>query len=166
MVAGLLLPPLVAAGLWYGVGDLTLRAQQSFQISWVAVGVLAVTAILLAFLTGSRLSPVASLFGGLAFAAAGVLPFVETQTGLRLLPLDLLPPVVRTGFTSVAYTGLQAVLGVTLLVVSLFPTRWRGSARDYAEPVEYEAAYGHPPAPYLPPHSGPEDTTRPMYRER
>ncbi|NJP95313.1 hypothetical protein HCN51_38755 [Nonomuraea sp. FMUSA5-5] len=169
MVAGLLLPPLVAAGLWYGVGDLTLQAQQSFRISWVAVGVLAATAIVLAFLAGSRLSPVASLLGGLAFTAAGVLPFAEMFTRVRLLPVDLLPGVLRSGFTTTAYSGLLAVAGVTLLVVSLFPSRWRGSARDLAEqPVAYESAWGTASpsqSPYLPPYNSPEDTTRPMYRE-
>ncbi|GAA2843698.1 hypothetical protein GCM10020220_036110 [Nonomuraea rubra] len=126
MVAGLLLPPLVAAGLWYGVGDLTLQAQQSFRISWIAVGVLAATAIVLAFLAGSRLSPVASLLGGLAFTAIGVMPFVEMVSGVRLLPTDLLPAVFRNGFTTSAYSGLLIVVGVTLLVASLFPSRWRG----------------------------------------
>ncbi|MEV0998031.1 hypothetical protein [Nonomuraea sp. NPDC050202] len=167
VVAGLLLPPLVAAGLWYGVGDLTLQAQQSFRISWVAVGVLAATAIVLAFLAGSRLSPVASLLGGLAFTALGVMPFVETFTGARLLPVDLLPGAFRNGFTTSAYSGLLVVVGVTLLVASLFPSRWRGSARGLAEPGEYESSWGSasPQSPYLPPHHGPEDSTRPMYRE-
>ncbi|GAA4961819.1 4-amino-4-deoxy-L-arabinose transferase-like glycosyltransferase [Nonomuraea thailandensis] len=167
MVAGLLLPPLVAAGLWYGVGDLTLQAQQSFRISWVAVGVLAATAIVLAFLAGSRLSPVASLLGGLAFTAVGVMPFVELFTRVRLLPVDLLPGVFRNGFTTSAYSGMLVVVGVTLLVASLFPSRWRGSARDLAEPVEYESTWGSasPQSPYLPPHHNPEDATRPMYRE-
>ncbi|MFC7099331.1 hypothetical protein ACFQQB_01835 [Nonomuraea rubra] len=167
VVAGLLLPPLVAAGLWYGVGDLTLQAQQSFRISWIAVGVLAATAIVLAFLAGSRLSPVASLLGGLAFTAIGVMPFVEMVSGVRLLPTDLLPAVFRNGFTTSAYSGLLIVVGVTLLVASLFPSRWRGPARDLAEPDEYESSWGSasPQSPYLPPRSGSEDATRPMYRE-
>ncbi|WP_157549946.1 hypothetical protein [Nonomuraea candida] len=162
VVAGLLLPPLVAAGLWYGTGDLTLQLQQSFRISWVAVGVLAATAVVLAFLLGSRLSPVASLLGGLLLAAAGVMPFAELL-GARPLPLDLLPGVMRSGFTTVTASGLQAVLGVALVVASLFPSRWRGrpAARDEAQETGWEAE----PAPYGPPsYSGPEDSTRPMFR--
>ncbi|MEV0618626.1 hypothetical protein AB0I81_35245 [Nonomuraea sp. NPDC050404] len=177
VLAGLLLPPIVAAGLWYGVGDLQLQLTSSFRISWVAVGVLAATAILLAFLLGSRLSPVASLLGGLAFVAVGVLPFVEMTTGLKLLPTDLLPGSLRAGFTALGYSGMQTVLGVALLVVSLFPSRWRGRVR-YAEAAPYEAGpyeagqWGHEPStlsspsPYLPPPvSNPEDTTRPMFRD-
>ncbi|UBU10102.1 hypothetical protein [Nonomuraea gerenzanensis] len=167
MVAGLLLPPLVAAGLWFGVGEFTLRSQQTFQISWVAVGVLAATAVVLGFLAGSRLSPVASLLGGLALTAVGVMPFVELYTGVRLLPVDLLPGALRSGFNTSAYSGLLVVIGLTLLVASLFPSRWRASVRAEAEPVVYESTWGtaSPQSPYLPPHHNPEDATRPMYRE-
>ncbi|TYB63828.1 hypothetical protein FXF51_22425 [Nonomuraea sp. PA05] len=167
MVAGLLLPPLVAAGLWYGVGQLTLEAQQAFQISWVAVGVLAATGVVLAFLAASRLSPIASLVGGLAFTSVGVLPFVEMYTRIRLLPVDLLPAEFRNGFTTLTYTGLQVMIGLMLLVASFFPSRWRSSAREPAEPVEYESTWGtvSPQSPYLPPRTGSEDATRPMYRE-
>ncbi|MEV0316582.1 hypothetical protein [Nonomuraea fuscirosea] len=173
VVAGLLLPPLAAAGLWYGIGELSLQLAQTLRLSWIALGVLVATGILLALLIGSRLSPVASLLGGLAFLAVGALPFVELTTGARLLPSDLLPNPMRSGFQTLSYSGLHLVLGVALLVASVFPSRWRGRHRpEYPAQVGYEGAWepAQSPAqsPYLPPqppHQGPEDATRPMYRE-
>ncbi|MEV0385170.1 hypothetical protein [Nonomuraea sp. NPDC050643] len=160
VVAGLLLPPLVAAGLWFGVGDLRLQAVQAFQISWLALGALAAAGIVLAFLAGSRLSPVASLLGGLSFTALGVVPLIEL-TGVRVLAENWLPAALSTGFMTLAYSGLQLFLGVLLLVVSAFPSRWRSRR----EPVLYEGPYErNVAAPYLP-HNGPEDATRPMYRD-
>ncbi|MEV4178996.1 hypothetical protein [Nonomuraea sp. NPDC049709] len=167
VVAGLLLPPLVLAGLWYGVGDLTLQAQQALRISWTGAGAIAAAAIVLAFLAGSRLSPVASLLGGLGFTALGIAPFLEIAFGVRLVSVDLLPGFLRNGYTTLGFSGLQLLLGVTLLVVSLFPSRWR--ARRPAEPVEYQDPWtpAQQSQHYLPhnPHSGSEDATRPMYRE-
>lgn len=163
VLAGLLLPALLAAGLWYGVGELSVTAQRELRVSWVALGVLAVSGILLAFLAGSRLSPVASLLGGLAFTGLGVLPFAEISTGTRLLPDALLPSSLQSGFMTLTYSGLQFLLGVALLVVSAFPSRWRGRARA-VDP--YEGQWQPGPSPYLPPPTGrPEDATRPMYRE-
>ncbi|MGP3920090.1 hypothetical protein [Nonomuraea sp. 10N515B] len=160
VVAGLLLPPLVAAGLWFGVGELRLEAARAFQISWPAVGVLVATGIGLAFLAGSRLSPVASLLGGLAFTGLGVLPLLAAL-GVQQPPDYLLPNSLEPGYLTLAYTGLHLVLGVLLLVVSLFPSRWR----SMAEPTVYSPAYSEAPSPYLPPQSGAEDATRPMYRD-
>ncbi|KAB8193176.1 hypothetical protein FH608_023005 [Nonomuraea phyllanthi] len=159
MVAGLLLPPLVAAGLWFGVGEIALRSSAAFQISWLGLASVAASAIVLALLAGSRLSPIASLLGGLAFTALGVVPWIEMQ-GTRLLPDHLLPGAMETGFRTVSYSGVLAFLGVALLVASLFPSRWRSSA----EPSAYPSAYDPAPSPYLPQH-GPEDTTRPMFRD-
>ncbi|TMR10029.1 hypothetical protein ETD86_41165 [Nonomuraea turkmeniaca] len=161
VVAGLLLPPLIAAGLWYGVGELRLTAAQAFQISWSAIGVLVAAGIGLAFLAGSRLSPVASLLGGLSFTVLGLLPLLATLGVPLLLPENLLPDLLETGYNTIAYTGLQLVLGVVLLMVSLFPSRWRSTA----EPAVYSPAYNEAPSPYLPPRSGSEDATRPMYRD-
>ncbi|WP_441124369.1 hypothetical protein [Nonomuraea sp. H19] len=150
---------MIAAALWFGVGELSLEAVAAFRISWLAVGALAVAGILLGFLAGSRLSPVASLLGGLAFTGLGVVPVVEIM-GLWVAPDDLLPRALQTGYLTVGRTGVQLFLGVALLVVSLFPSRWRSRA----EPVEYSPAYSAPVSPYLP-QGGPEDATRPMYRD-
>ncbi|TMR89168.1 hypothetical protein [Nonomuraea basaltis] len=159
MVAGLLLPPLIVAGLWFGIGELRLQAEAAFQISWLAVGLLAASGIALAFLAGSRLSPIASLLGGLSFTGLGVVPLVEMM-GVRVLPENLLPNSLENGYLTLGYTGIQLFLGVALLVVSAFPSRWRARV----EPAAYTSAYGPAPSPYLP-QTGPEDATRPMYRE-
>jgi hypothetical protein len=156
VVAGLLLPPLIAAGLWYGVGDI-VSGSPAFGLSWLGPAVLAVSGLVFAFLAGSRMSPLASLLGGLAFTALGVVASMGTPD-LRVLSQRWLPAVMDAGFQAVAYTGVLLFLGVALLVVSMFPSRWRSS-----EPPVYMAEYGGP-SPYLP-HDGPEDTTRPMYRE-
>ncbi|GAA1667604.1 hypothetical protein GCM10009733_076440 [Nonomuraea maheshkhaliensis] len=173
VVAGLLLPPLVAAGLWYGVGELSVQAAQSYRLSWIGLGVLVATGILLAFLIASRLSPVASLLGGLAFTGVGVLPFAEMTISVRLIPNELLPTSLSSGFLTLSYSGLHLLLGVALLVASMFPSRWRARQRpEYVAQPEYAGAWepAQSPAqsPYLPPqppHQGPEDATRPMYRE-
>jgi hypothetical protein len=160
VVAGLLLSPLILAALWYGVGQLRHEAATAFQISWVAAGALLAAAIGLAFLAGSRLSPVAALLGGLSFTALGVLPFVEMVLAVRVLPGGLLPATLENGYLTVGLTGLQLFLGVMLLVVSAFPTRWRSRA----EPPLSSPAYSPAPAPYSS-YNGPEDATRPMFRE-
>jgi hypothetical protein len=159
VVAGLLLPPLVAAGLCYGVAEISATSSSAFQVSWFGLAVVAASAIVLAFLVGSRLSPVASLLGGLAFTALGLVPAMELS-GLRILPDKWLPAVLQLGFQTVAYSGMLLFLGVALLVVSAFPSRWRSSG----EPPVYSPVYGSAPSPYLP-HNGPEDATRPMHRE-
>ncbi|MCK2216816.1 hypothetical protein MF672_023915 [Actinomadura sp. ATCC 31491] len=155
MVAGLLLPPLTLAGLWYGVGEFA-RQTRTFQVPWTAAAVLAATAIVLALLAGSRISPVASLIGGLVITALGVLPLVEIMGGPQLVPQSLLPAQLRDGYLTLGYSGLTLFLGAALLVVSLFPSRWRAAA----EPPAVSAAYGQGTSPYLP-----EDATRPMYRD-
>ncbi|GAA3096558.1 hypothetical protein [Nonomuraea salmonea] len=151
MLAGLLLPALLAAGLWYGVGELSVTAQRELRVSWVALGVLAVSGILLAFLAGSRLSPVASLLGGLAYTGLGVLPFAEISTGTRLLPDALLPSSLQSGFMTLTYSGLQFLLGVALLVVSAFPSRWRGGGSRRWTRTRGSGSRGPPPTCRRPP---------------
>ncbi|MBT2229841.1 hypothetical protein [Nonomuraea sp. NEAU-A123] len=154
VVAGLLLPPLIAVGLFYGV-DQVSRNYQQFMVSWVGLGVLLVSGVLLTFLLSSRLSPVASLVGGLEFTAFGVLPFLDI-IGLHLIPDRLFGDVLWSGFLTVAYTGLLLMFGVMLLVSSAFPSRWRTTPRAVpAGPV-----YG-----VIPPYQGPEDATRPIHRD-
>ncbi|MFG2073040.1 hypothetical protein [Nonomuraea maritima] len=169
-VAGLLLPPLVLAALWYGAGMFGPALRQSFVIDWLGAAALAAAAIGLALLAGSRLSPVASLLGGLWFTALGLAP-VAAVTGAGIaLPTDLLPGVVQQGFATVADSGLQALLGVMLLVVSVFPSRWR--ARGVTNPVVYDETPSYEPAPYdqtrseeqRPSLFRPDDSTRPMHR--
>ncbi|MED7923264.1 hypothetical protein SMD20_03410 [Nonomuraea sp. LP-02] len=180
VVAGLLLPPLTLDGLLYGVGEISFQtrsanpsltfdalrhgvgeisfpAYSAYQFPWYAVGALAATAVVLAFLAGSRLSPVASLLGGLWYTAFGLAPLLEFMDGPRLLPHGLLPARVYEGYVILGYSGALLVVGVMLLTVSLFPSRWRAAA---PKPLAVSPAYGQGSSPYLP-----EDATRPMYRE-
>ncbi|MBF8190301.1 hypothetical protein ITP53_32225 [Nonomuraea sp. K274] len=158
VVAGLLLPPLVAAGVWYGVGEFALTIQRNAEISWLGLSVLAVSGLVFAFLAGSRLSPIASLLGGLGFTALGVVPVLDLQ-GIRILPDRWLPAAMESGFQTVAYSGVMLFFGVALLAASMFPSRWRSRVEHFDYLPAYDAQ-----APYLP-QSGPEDATRPMYRE-
>ncbi|MFC4118153.1 hypothetical protein [Nonomuraea zeae] len=160
MVAGLLLPPLVAAGLWYGVGDVRLSAATQFRTSWLGLALVVAAGVGLAFLIGSRLSPVASLLGGLGFTAAGLIPTMEQTLGLRFSWSEWLPAAMRAGYEAMVYTEAMLFVGVALLVVSFFPSRWRSAG---GAPPEYSPVYGSTPSPYLP-HGG-EDATRPMHRE-
>ncbi|MFI9843850.1 hypothetical protein ACIHFD_42915 [Nonomuraea sp. NPDC051941] len=160
VVAGLLLPPIIAASLWYGIGEYLLRFQSAFQPSWLGLSAIVASGIAFAFLAGSRLSPIASLLGGLAFTALGVIPTVEVQVGVRVLPDHWLPNIMEQGFRTVADSGVLLFLGVALVVVSLFPSRWRSSGKQ----AVYEPEYGPAPSPYAS-YSGPEDATRPMHRE-
>lgn len=161
VVAGLLLPPLIAAGLVYGVGEIIRTQAVAFSVSWPGLGAVAAAGVGLAFLTGSRLSPVASLIGGLAFTALGAVPTLEAR-GITIdwLPNRLLNGTEATAYQTVTYTGVMLFLGVTLLAVSAFPSRWR----SLEIPSAYTSDYGVVGSPYLP--SGPpEDATRPMHRE-
>ncbi len=157
VVAGLLLPPLALAGLLYGIGEISFQTRSAFQFPWYAVGVLAAAAVVLAFLAGSRLSPVASLLGGLAYTALGLFPLLEFTGGPRLVPEGLLPARVNEGYLALGHSGALLVVGVMLLTVSLFPSRWRATV---PEPLSVSPAYGQGTSPYLP-----EDATRPMFRE-
>ncbi|SDM19705.1 hypothetical protein [Nonomuraea jiangxiensis] len=166
VVAGLLIPPLVLAGLCYGVGEYQSQRSAAFQFSWLGLGVIVVTAIVLAFLAGSRLSPIASLLGGLAFTALGILPLLEIL-GTQLLPDNgWMPAPVLIGFQTVAYSGWLLFIGVALLMVSMFPSRWRGRGDRvvYSPSYDLGPSYGSEPAPFMP-FSDPEDATRPMRRE-
>lgn len=159
VVAGLILTPLVAAGLLYGAAELSQTFQQRFAVSWAGLGALVAAAVLLAFLTGSRLSPVASLVSGLFLTAAGLLPVAEV-TGARPLPPGWPPHPFSLGYLTLGYTGVLLFVGVLLLVASVFPSRWRGRRDLPPGPAGY-----HDPPERDPYATWPEDATRPMYRE-
>ncbi|MEU0565694.1 hypothetical protein ABZ297_09910 [Nonomuraea sp. NPDC005983] len=177
VLAGLLFPPLIAAGLMFGIGDTTTQYQQ-FVVSWLGLAVVALSAILLAFLLGSRVSPIASLMGGLAYTALGLVPWIEMQ-GVRVLPDDFIGGSLRVGFQTLLYSGTFFLLGVAMLVVSAFPSRWRGARPAMAAPQhahDHGMPSPYPPPPHTspfhtaPPHPSPystlpEDATRPMHRE-
>jgi hypothetical protein len=169
LVAGLFLPALILLGLFWASGEFTLSAQRFLSVSWAAVGVMVLVGIALAFLASSRLSPVASLLGGLQYVVVGLLPLLEVA-GFSFVRPRWLPMPLSSGYMNVSYTGALFILGVLLLAASALPSRWRGRPA----PV----AVAPPPGPYAPP--GPQyppataqpsqepwqdDATRPMHRE-
>jgi hypothetical protein len=106
------------------------------QDQWTGGGMLACAAVVFALLIASRLSPVASLVGGLALTAAGVVFFVSQATASHLI--GHLPYLtLRETVNGLEANGLVLVAGVALLFASLFPSRWR--SRD-TDPIGYEYA--------------------------
>ncbi|MEV0597438.1 hypothetical protein, partial [Nonomuraea cavernae] len=140
----LVLPPLIAAGLMYGVTEVTFNFQR-FATSWTGLGVLVVTGVLLALLTGSRLSPISSLLGGLMFTGFGVVPILETFR-LFSLPREWIGGQFQSGYLTLTYTGFFLFLGVALLVVSAFPSRWRSARPPVVTPGHYSPGHDHGPS--------------------
>jgi hypothetical protein len=160
LVAGLLLPPLIGAGLMYATGAVT-TSMQNFTISWTGLGVFVLCGIATAFLVGSRL-------GGLEFTAAGLLPAAGTLARLSLMPPPDRLGVLSAGYATLAYSGLMLFLGVMMLAASALPSRWRANRPVSFDPGQEPAPpYAPGPEPYRPayPRQGPEDATRPMHRE-
>ncbi|GGP15519.1 hypothetical protein LDL08_25245 [Nonomuraea glycinis] len=176
LVAGLLLPPLIGLALIYGTTELTVTMQRLFGFSWVGFGLLMVSAIGLAFLAGSRLSPVASLLGGLLFTLLGSLPLLELTLRIRILPRGFLPGMLNIGYQNLSYQGILLIIGVLLLAASAFPSRWRGarlafdpSTGPYGPsypPAQHRSSHAqqapsYPPGPYGPSgSSGPQGSSR------
>ncbi|WP_157253059.1 hypothetical protein [Nonomuraea typhae] len=144
VLAGLLLTPLLAIGFSYGVDQFNYAAQ-TFTPPWGAAAVMALTGVLAAFLFSSRISPVATLIGGLLFTALGLLAPLEITLGLRLLP-DFVPNPLNRGLYTMVYTGIALLLGVGMLVASCFPSRWRASRRPSGTAAPYPPG-GYPPPP-------------------
>src|SRR4051812_16157921 len=85
--AGVALTAALAALLIFG----SYRLQHGYltqfhkQDKWIGGGLLAGAAIVFAMLVSSRLSPVASLVGGIILTAAGVLFFISQKTTADLI---------------------------------------------------------------------------------
>src|SRR5690606_33196181 len=121
LVAGLFLPALILLGLFWASGEFTLSAQRFLSVSWAAVGVMVLVGIALAFLASSRLSPVASLLGGLQYVVVGLLPLLEVA-GFSFVRPRWLPMPLSSGYMNVSYTGALFILGVLLLAASALPS--------------------------------------------
>jgi hypothetical protein len=142
VLAGLVLAPAIAAGLAYGTWR-TLSGAQQFGVSSneyrIGIASFAIIAILIGFAVGSRLSPLASLLPGLALTLIGGL-WVAAPESARNNTGDLLPSSlekVNSGYLSAAGMGLFLLIGLALLIGSLFPARWR--AMEELQPsFEYE----------------------------
>lgn len=146
-VTGVLFTPLLALGLTYGVDR--VWADWSVQSpSPAGLGSLIAIGLLGGILAGSRLSPVASLIGGLAFTLLGLAPTVSLLLDAPALDPGPVPSFLVEGYRLLLYSGGFLVVGVLLLTASCLPSRWRRP---------------RPPVLTFPQPS--DDVTRPMYRE-
>jgi hypothetical protein len=143
VLAGLVLAPAIAAGLAYGTWR-TLSGAQQFGTSSaeyrIGLASFAVVALLVGIAIGSRLSPVASLLPGLVLTAIGAY-WAGAPNQARDNTGDLLPnslDKVNAGYLSAAGMGLFLLVGVALLMASLFPARWR-EMEELQPSFEYEA---------------------------
>lgn len=135
--AGVVLTAALAGLLIYGSYRLQHGYPTQFrkQDKWIGGGLLLAAAIIFAILVASRLSPVASLVGGIALTAAGVLFFVSQKTTADLI--NRFPfKGQRVTLAGLEEEGFILFAGVGLLFASLFPSRWRGGDEDdeYAIP--------------------------------
>lgn len=127
-LAALILTPAIRLGTMYGtqkVGLLTPEWSLSGRETLLGLGALAGVALLLALLTGSRLSPLASLVAGGGLTAVAAAWVVAPNTTSNLV-VGALPPFLSrdTNLHAVAETML-GVFGLMLLLASLPPSRWR-----------------------------------------
>jgi hypothetical protein len=186
VLAGLILAPAIAAALAYGTWRTLSGAQQFGPTSAeyrIGLGSLALTAVVLGFTVASRLSPIASLIPGGVLTALGgawaASPTWAADNTAGKLPNSL--DKLDAGYQSVGATGVLLMIGLLLLIASLFPARWRARedlrpSFDYEsqqpydprqqapEPLPYEHApqYGRPLGEEPPPPYG----TRPRAEEQ
>jgi hypothetical protein len=168
---GLILTPVITAGLMLGTERL-LRGFQTFRFTETdyRLGglILAGVGLLLGLIVGSRMSPLTSLIPGLTFTAVGVLWVVAPRWIAE--KTNNLPGTLENGYRYVGPYGIFLLLGVLLLVASLFPSRWAardrqpaGSSYEYetanrpysqspsaGQPQQQPPGPGQRPAPYLP----------------
>jgi hypothetical protein len=151
VLAGLILPPVLAGLLLFGVEGLprigaTVRPEAAAGTIEVFTrfALVAGAAILFAFLAGSRISPIAALFGGLAFSTAGAMWMVlpqPTEAVIRGFPVG----GMEASLQALIYHGVFLFIGVALLFSAFLPNRWR--AKDPGRPAAYagqEADYQAP----------------------
>jgi hypothetical protein len=124
--AGLVLTAALAALLIFG----TYRLQHGYvtqfhkQDKWIGGGLIAGAAVVFAILAASRLSPLASLIGGIVLTAAGVLFFVSQKTTADMINRFPFKPQ-RVTLAGLEEEGFILFAGVGLLFASFFPSRWR-----------------------------------------
>jgi hypothetical protein len=167
-LVGLILVPAIAAALTYGTWRTLSGGQQFGPTSTeyrIGLASLAITAVVLGVVVGSRLSPLASLIPGLVLTAIGAVwaasPTWAAEHTAGKLPDSL--DKLDAGYRSAGSTGLLLVIGVVLLVAALFPARWR--AREDLHPTfEYESQQSvAEPLPYdQPPQYGRLDDPPPF----
>jgi hypothetical protein len=149
--AGVVLTAALAALLIFG----TYRLQHGYvtqfhkQDKWIGGGLIAGAAIVFAIMASSRLSPLASLVGGVVLTAAGVVFFISQKTTADLI--NQFPfKEQRVTLAGLEEEGFILFAGVGLLFASFFPSRWRprgevedSSGYEYGLP-EAREPYGDP----------------------
>ena len=171
--AGVVLTAALAALLIFG----TYRLQHGYvaqfhkQDKWIGGGLLAGAAIIFAILAASRLSPLASLVGGVVLTAAGVVFFVSQKTNADLI--NRFPfKEQRVTLAGLQDEGFILFAGVGLLFASFFPSRWRARVTDDSG-SGYEYGLPESPEPYREPagdpgygstrHAGHDEPASPAY---
>lgn len=143
VLVGLILAPAVAAALAYGTWRTLSGGQQFGPTSTeyrIGLASLALTAVVLGFAVGSRLSPIASLIPGGVLTALGAVwaasPTWAAKNTAGKLPDSL--DKLDSGYQSAGASGVLLMIGVVLLIASLFPARWR-AREDLPPSFEYES---------------------------
>ncbi|QKW39058.1 hypothetical protein HUT06_37725 [Actinomadura sp. NAK00032] len=155
VLVGLIVAPAVAACLMYGANKLRLVLTFGFarfqsyhgKEMWIGAGLVLLVGIMLGLVTGSRLSPLASLIPGAVFTAIGLVWFASPRWAVDHPGRDVLPRDMDLGYTTLGSLGIFFLLGVMLLVASLAPSRWKARTPAGAAP----RFAGPPPAPMGPP---------------
>lgn len=168
VIAGLLLPPAIAVLLVFGVDGLTdigtkvAVDKAASGALYTRLAMLAGAAIIIAIMAGSRLSPLASAIGGLAFTAAGTLWMAyPTQFGDLI---ERLPGNRDAALRTLVYHGMFVLIGVTLLASSFPLSRWRGLVRRLRGPLPSQA---YEPEPYeAQPYASPQGESQRMSPQR
>ncbi|MGK5551272.1 hypothetical protein ACSNOI_06625 [Actinomadura kijaniata] len=155
-VVGLIATPVLAGTLTLGL-DRAVRSTRAFELTgaerYLGAALLVVAAALVGLLAGSRLSPLASLVPGLAFALHG-LGWVLAPRTMFDISDSLVPEFLARGYRFMEPLGVGLLLGVALVVASLPPSRWRG--RQAVPPSPHAAVPPHAavfPQDPVPPHA-------------
>ncbi len=159
VLIGLIVTPLVAAALMYGTQKLGMSVRVSIanyrseggSDKWVGAALLIAAAAALGVSAGSRLSPLASLVPGLAFASVGALWVLAPSWAAEHTLRDSLPDRLAMGYLTLAPYGGFLIIGTLLIAASLAPSRW--AARSTAGAAARFG--GPPPAPMGPPPARP-----------
>jgi hypothetical protein len=172
-LAGLILAPVIRLGTMYGTQEMGLLTPGFLADSrgrLLGAAALAGVVVLVAFLVGSRMSPLASLIPGLLLSAVAVAWIVAPATTTRLIVEPLPPFFDRARGLVTTYETVLGLLGGVMFFSSLFPSRWRGRAARSAvtgPAPGYTNAPGHVrPLPSgqgtaASPYAAPDDGTEP-----
>ncbi|WP_131760002.1 hypothetical protein [Actinomadura fibrosa] len=155
-VIGLVATPVIAVCLLFGTERMTRYFRYFFASGgdrWSAAAALLVAAVVLGLVMGTRLSPLASLIPGAVFAAVGLLWIVAPRWSLEHTTRKL-PDTLDRGYQYVGPYGVFLLIGVALVVASVFPSRWQARTPTGAAP----RFGGPPPAPMGPPQGAPMGT--------